>query len=99
MATLSIALKHGAGTLEITASQRAAVRVFNRYVIFLQQGSQPSSRFLLDDPPGGMLALDFENVAAMHVAPDPAGEPDVVEEDDEAEAPLPTVPPLRSLSD
>lgn len=70
MASLFITLKDTPERLEIETSRTAAMRVFNRYSIFLQQGEQTNFKFPLDAPDSGALILDFGNVAAMQVNDD-----------------------------
>jgi len=70
MAKLKIALKNGGGSMEIETSHEAAMRIFNRYMVFLRQGAQGSHKFNLDGADEGVLALSYENVAAVQVSAD-----------------------------
>lgn len=68
MAKLIVIFKDGAGRLEIETSEQAALRVFNRYQTFMRSGEQAATKFVLDDPEPGFLALDFDKVVAMQVS-------------------------------
>ena len=70
MATLFITLKESQDRIEIETSKTAAMRIFNRYAVFLQQGEQANFKFPLEAPDAGQLVLDFGNVLAMQVADD-----------------------------
>ena len=70
MATLFITLKEGHHRLDIETSKTAALRIFNRYSVYLQRGEQESFKFPLETPDTGALALDFGNVLAMQINDD-----------------------------
>ena len=70
MATLTITLRDASDRLEIQTSASAAMRILNRYSIFLQQGDQSNFKFPLEEPEAGSLVLDFSNVLAIQVADD-----------------------------
>lgn len=70
MATLFITLKESNDRLEIETSKTAAMRIFNRYAVFLQQGEQANFKFPLEAPDTGQLVLDFGNVIAMQLGDD-----------------------------
>ena len=68
MANLSIILKDGGGTIELSLDRPSAQRVINRYAAFLKDGEQPTYRFPLEGVDGGALVIGFGNVLAMHIA-------------------------------
>lgn len=70
MATLHLTMKGSAEPLEIETSNLSAMRVLNRYTLFIQSGNQSGYKFLLDPPASGFVALSFENVSAVMVQTD-----------------------------
>ena len=70
MSKLIISLKDGAAPLDLETTQKAAMRVLNRYLAFLRLGGDAPNRFVIDGKDAGVIGFRMETVQAIYVKKD-----------------------------